>query len=203
MGSESNGRSTSTEPTAEQRKAKILSDVRTVKEGLDSLKVRLTGDSMGHIKFTLEFFNAAATLVQDAQTTQLTDSELAEVVALHKILVTRQKQTFPVMRDKIGPIFGRELWASDAEAHTVGARYQTIQFVSGDFAANRNILRSHQAILSTLVRLRFKRAEYRWYREADEFTYFKIESPDDADVGVVDEQGNLAAVRSPMALVSK
>ena len=112
-----------------------------------------------------------------------------QVATLRRALIFRQRQTFPILRDKAGGIFSNALWESDGKARTFGARYATVEFVNGSFAAHANIAKSHEAIRALLVRLRFKRAEYKWYSEADEYSYYTIESPKDSDIAIVDDNG--------------
>jgi hypothetical protein len=175
-------------------KEEMLKNIGTVNTGLEDMNVGIAGETMEHIKLSLEVFNAAAALIQKAQSEQLTDEERAKVSELRKNLILRQRQALPIIRDKVGPIFSKELWITDAKARTFGDRFTTVEFVGASFAANANIANAQQAILAPLVRMRFKRAQYKWYSEQDEYSYYNIDSPSDGAVAIIDIQGNVTPV---------
>lgn len=172
----------------------VLKDIVTMTGALHDMKVELAGQSMDHVKFVLEIFDGAARLIQTARLRQLADQDSATVAALRKALVARQRQTFPIIRDRAGPIFSKELWMSDVKARTSGDRFTTIEFVAADFVANANIAKAHGAILGALTRMRFKRAQYKWHAEQDEYSYYKIESPRDGDIAIIDLEGHVMPV---------
>lgn len=175
-------------------KVDLLKKAGTFTDGLHDMKTGLAGESMDYIKLTLDVFDGAASILQQLQSQTLTDEERTRVAALRKLLILRQREAFPVIRGKVGPIFSTELWMSDGKARTLGARYTTVEFVSGSFAANANIETAHQAIRGALTRMRFKRAQYKWYAEQDEFSYYTIASPGDGDVAVIGIDGNVTPV---------
>jgi len=174
--------------------AKFSKDVAVTTQALHDMKSELAGESMDFVKLTLEVFNGAARLIQTAQVESLTTEERKQVAGLRSALVARQRVTFPIMRDKTGPIFSKQLWISDITAHTLGTRYSTIEFVASDFALHENIAKAHGAILGVLTQLRFKRGEYKWYEDQEEFSYYKIDSPLDGEVAIVDANGIVISV---------
>jgi hypothetical protein len=74
------------------------------------------------------------------------------------------------------------LWEADGSSRTIGAGYRTVEFVSGAFAANANIKKIHLDFRETLLKLRFTRVQYKWYKQASEYTYFTLEPPKDTDI---------------------
>jgi hypothetical protein len=184
------GSSQTTVPTKEE----LLKNIETVNAGLRDMNTGIAGKTMEHIKLSLEVFNAAALLIQKSQADQLTDDERAKVAELRKNLVLRQRQAFPVIRDKVGPLISNELWMSDGKARTFGNRFTTIEFIGASFAANANIAKAHEAILALLVRMRFKGAQYKWYSEQEDYTYYKIDSPSDGAVAIIDLEGKVTLV---------
>jgi len=121
----------------------------------------------------------------------LDKNESGKVQQLVDALVQRQRQVFPLMRQKFGPIAASALWKNDIEVSTKGNRYTTAAFVAGNFAANRNIADAQDAIIPTLMRLRFKRSEYRWIPSADKYTFYNVDSPADDALAVVSEKGDV------------
>lgn len=95
-----------------------------------------------------------------------------------------QKERFPKLRDAYGPSARQALWIEDGSAKTVGPGFRTIQLEHHQFAANRNIAARQKELEEVFRTLRFTRSEYRWYREADEYTYFEMQGiPPDQQVG--------------------
>jgi len=175
-------------------KSELLRRADIFKVSLDSMNVAVAGTSIEHIGLVLEVFNNAAQVIQRAQAEELGPEEMAHLSALRSALVRRQRQAFPLMRDRMGAILDKKLWIADGSARTFGKRDTGIDFVSGTYAANANIQRDYEAFRPTLVRLRFKRAQYRWYKDADEYNYYKIESPFDDDVAIISEEGAVTNV---------
>lgn len=94
-----------------------------------------------------------------------------------------QREMLPMMRDKYGPYLRKLLWEHDVTAKTVGAGFTTVAFTGGTFAANRNIKKFQENSVEKLMHLRFKRAEYRWTKYDDEYTYYTMTPPDDSATG--------------------
>jgi len=180
--------------TPEHRKAEVLNHVQVLSQAMKDMKVEAAGTSMDAMVIVIETFNAGATAIRDASTLELSADDRAKVIALRAGLVGRQLQTFPLMRKQIGPIMGRDLWEADVTAETFGARYATAQFVGGTFAAHHNIAVAEDKIYPLLMRLRFKRAQYKWIPSEEQYTYYKVDSPADGALAVVDAKGNATIV---------
>lgn len=100
-----------------------------------------------------------------------------------EMLKRKQAEMFPVLRDAYGPAMRTQLWEADGSARTFGAGYRTVEFVSAAFAANANIKKIHTQIQEQLLMLRFSRAQYKWFAQASEFSYYTMEPPKDTDLG--------------------
>ena len=100
-----------------------------------------------------------------------------------ELLVRKQAEMFPALRDAYGPAMRTQLWEADGSARTIGAGYRTVEFVSAAFAANANIKKIHTQIQEQLMMLRFTRAQYKWFAQASEFSYYTMEPPKDTDLG--------------------
>jgi hypothetical protein len=175
-------------------KADVMKDVSTMIGALHDMKSDMAGNSMGLIKAALEVFDDCARLIQKAQAEELTEDESAQVKALRRALSARQRQTFPIMRSSFGPIVSKELWISDLSAVTFGKRYSVIQFVGATFAAHANIANAQEVMHGLLMRLRFKQSRYKWYSEADKYSYYTIASPADDDIAIIDTDGTVTPI---------
>lgn len=92
-----------------------------------------------------------------------------------------QERLFPYFRKKLGEIINEKLWINDGAAKTLGSRNQILRFTSAEFAANRNIQDSYNAIIDVLKKYRFKKVEFLWYQYDDNYTYYNIPSLKDND----------------------
>lgn len=99
-----------------------------------------------------------------------------------RLVSQKQQEMFPKMRDAYGPAMRQQLWEADSSARTFGTSFKTVEFVSASFSRNLNIKQIHSEIVDNLRMLRFKRAQYKWYKHASEYTYYTIDAPKDADL---------------------
>lgn len=105
---------------------------------------------------------------------------LVEMAGMYeKLLIDMQNKEFPILRKTAGKKLGDELWIDDMAVQVSGNRNTTITFIGGKFAANRNIVDFHNGIESRLLRMRFKRVNYKWIRGSSEYSYYTLDpSPD-------------------------
>ena len=178
-------------------KAAYLKKVSTWLSGMHEMKVAATGDSTDAMLLTFQVFNAGARLVIEGSRMDLDKEGASAVQQLRKAAVQRQREAFPIMRRKFGPIARKMLWENDIEASTSGARYTTVTFVGGAFAANRNIATAEEQIEPVLRRLRFKRSAYRWMAGA-ETNIYTIDSPPDDALVVMAMNGTVIEEVQPM-----
>jgi hypothetical protein len=118
--------------------------------------------------------------LQENVSNALVDSERMKQAKIWKTaLQSLQQKHYPKLRKMWADEMRSKLWKNDIE---VNLRGTTIEFVGGTFAANANIATMQSEISSLLTQFRFKRVNYKWYSGADEYQYYKIESPSDADL---------------------
>ena len=110
------------------------------------------------------------------------------------LLVRKQAEMFPALRDAYGPAMRRQLWEADGSARTIGAGYRTVEFVSATFARNANIMQIHTEIQENLMMLRFTRAQYKWFKQASEYSYYDLDPPRDTDLGEWQANGRFRKV---------
>jgi hypothetical protein len=93
-----------------------------------------------------------------------------------------QVKEFPILRQKYGKIIAEKMWEFDITARTIGAGNSILDFTGATFAANKNIKEYQITLQDALTLFRFKQTRYRWYKGADEYTYFKLETPADKEL---------------------
>ena len=110
------------------------------------------------------------------------------------LLVRKQAEMLPALRDAYGPAMRQQLWEADGSAKTFGSGYRTVEFVNVAFARNANIRDIHNEIRENLLMLRFTRAQYKWFKEASEYSYFTLEPPQDTDLAMWESGGRFRIV---------
>jgi hypothetical protein len=178
---------------SDAQKAPFLNQVASVTEGLRDLNLRAL-TSLEGASLVVDVFSLGADLILTSKNLQLSASEQASVKAMRAILVKRQIEAFPILREKSASLMNKSMWEADMTARTFGAGHTTVEFVAGAFAAHSNIQSTEQIIEPALVRLRFKRADYMWIPHADDGSEYKIDSPADDAVAKVDRQGSVVLV---------
>lgn len=132
------------------------------------------------IAASLVMFDVFATAAAEMPSTE--DDRAARTKYIANLSAV-QRKVLPVLRDKYGPAMRQALWEADGKARTIGTGYRTVEFIAAAFAANRNIKSTHETMYPSLMKLRFTRAQYKWFDQASEYTYYTLEPPPDGDVG--------------------
>lgn len=115
-------------------------------------------------------------LIVQAQSDSLFE---ARAKAWKRQLVSLQSKSFPALRRAWVGHADKIMWKDDIDITGSGT---TVTFTGGTFAANRNIADFYEQVSETLLKLRFRRANFKWYKDADEFTYYTIKSVPDTDL---------------------
>lgn len=130
----------------------------------------------------LVLLGAWALLYEEGASLPLSEDGEAKRQRFRKMVVDKQVQMLPALRDAYGPAMRKELWIADGSARTIGQGYRTVEFVSVAFARNAHIQQIHDEMREILLMLRFTRAQYRWFEQASEYSYYSMEPPNDSDL---------------------
>lgn len=160
--------------------AKLNGDISASKMMVIDKKT-LGDDVLAGIKPMQEVFNIWAEDIEDAKDSK--NPDIIEAAATLKKEASRvQVQMYPIMRKAFAEATSKVLWAVDGDMQVSGAGNRTATFISGEYASNRNIIKSLQSGGELLYDLRFTQVRFKWYKEADEWTYFNIKVPADSEV---------------------
>lgn len=157
----------------------VLNDAITVATALDVTTASL--DTVDDVIRALATFELWA---QIADGPAASEDEVAARQKLISLIAKKQAAALPALRDAYGPALRQQLWEYDGKARTIGKGFRTIEFVAAEYAANRNIKASQEAVYPVLMKLRFTRAQYKWFDQASEYQYYELKPPADADVVV-------------------
>lgn len=128
-----------------------------------------------------KLFDQWASVLTDALSATSTEA-VKQRDALTKEVKRIQADAFPQLRKAFGVLMAKKVMIEDMEVSTSGAKYERISLVSVTFAVNRNIAETQAAIENILTKLRFKRAEYRWTRNANDWKFLDLETKQDQDL---------------------
>jgi hypothetical protein len=95
---------------------------------------------------------------------------------LYEKALKLQKQELPSMRKEFSDEISQKLWEHNVDVKCFGKNNTTIEFIGGLFANNKNIKDSQEKISETLNVLKFKRANYKWIKHDDEYTYYDLDN---------------------------
>lgn len=110
----------------------------------------------------------------------LSQADISYLRTVEKRLSTSQTRLLPRLRLGFRKRAGELLWEHDAYVSVSGDGNKIIHFTAPMFAANANIKAAQEQLTEILTKLRFKQVHYRWYKGADESTYYKLDTPLDA-----------------------
>ncbi len=180
--SSQSSKSVSTQPakTQAEKKNDYVAKLKREIDGLEKYKVDTYLDSKDSIILGVALFSAWAMIAEEGDKFTLNNEETALLKKFKSKVSAVQSIALPKLRDAYGPAVRKALWEHDLSAKTFGAGFRTIEFVGGAFAANRNIKEFQTNLSDVLHQLRFKQSRYKWYKEADEYTYYDIDSHDDS-----------------------
>lgn len=109
-----------------------------------------------------------------------TDPKVQELKEKFKSrLIAFQKKQLPLLRKEYADVMATELWRENIYVTCQGSGNSIINISGGLYASNKNIEDSQTLLQPRLKELRYYEVRYRWYKEADEFTYYRLESPKD------------------------
>ena len=152
-------------------------------EGIADLKASNFTEDVLAIVMGLTLIDRYNEYYENGLSLPLDDAGLAKREQYASALRRKQSEMLPVLRDAYGPAMRAQLWEADGWAQTKGNGFRTVTIVNAIFAANSNIKDIHETLRDQLNMLRFTRAEYKWYKEARDFSYYPLEVPSDNQLG--------------------
>ncbi|MCM4150026.1 hypothetical protein DHD05_00340 [Arenibacter sp. N53] len=160
------------------QKEQLERELNSVNAGVDFSSYRETVESL---QIELILFGTWARIITDGE-----KSENSEIQKLAKQLkpkvVKMQLKEFPILRKEYSKIVAAKLWENDIEVSVSGSGNKHINFSGGIFAANKNKQEFQKQINEVVTMFRFNQARYRWYKGADEYTYYTMYVGKDSDL---------------------
>lgn len=167
----------SEEDKVERDKALLKSEIAA----FDSIPLDPFLTSVENIQLGMQYFEKAAADVRLAESYSNKDINNYGKILKNK-LIRKQKIWYPKYRKAYSNIMANKVWENDVYVTASGSNNTIFNLSGGIFAANKNIKDMQESIYDILYSLRFKQSRYRWYKGADEFTYYTIDSKQDSEL---------------------
>lgn len=166
---------------------RIINEVRAYTDFLGATEtqfktVKPSEADLDTIRKTATTFSALAESLNTARLNKsvLSPSDITYLKGVERRLSAAQQKILPGLRVGFGKRASQILWEHDTYVTVAGDGNRVINITAGMFASNANIKTAQEQLGEVLTKLRFKEVRYRWYKGADEFTYYKLETPPDA-----------------------
>jgi hypothetical protein len=166
-----------------KQKEQLEREIKSVNDGVDFSTYRGTVDAL---QMELMLFGTWANIITEGENSD--DPEIQKLVnQLKQKVANMQIKEFPKLRKEYANIVAKKMWENDIEVTSNGTNNKYINFSGGIFAANKNKQDFQNEVNEVLKMFRFNQSRYRWYKGADEYTYWTIYEGKDSDLVVFDK----------------
>ncbi|MDN5214962.1 hypothetical protein QQ020_22975 [Fulvivirgaceae bacterium BMA12] len=171
-----------TKRTEEEEKLKqreqLEREIASIDHGVDFSTYR---GSVQSLQIELVLFGSWADIITKSENSK--DLEIQSLAKQLRLKVMRlQIREFPKLRNEYVKVVNQKMWENDIDVYASGTGNRYINFSGGIFAANKNKKDFHVQLHEVLTMFRFSQARYRWYKEADKYTYWTIYEGKDSDL---------------------
>jgi hypothetical protein len=166
-----------------KQKEQLEREIKSINDGVDFSTYRGTVDSlqMEHV-----LFGYWADIIKKGENSD--DPEIQKLAKqLKSKVVNLQVREFPRLRKEYVDVAAKKMWENDIEVYANGTGNRYINFTGGLFAANKNKKVFQEQLHEILTMFRFNQSRYRWYKGADEYTYWTIYEGKDSDLVTFDK----------------
>lgn len=144
------------------------------------LKTDTYRGSVEALQMELVLFGMWASIIQEGEVSNDENKKLAS--AIRKKVTAIQVAEFPKLRKGYVDIVANKLWEENITVTVQGNGNNIINLTGGLFANNKNIKQMQETIKEVVKMFRFKQIRYRWFKGADEYTYYDLEVPKDNEL---------------------
>ncbi len=166
-----------------KQKEQLEREIKSINDGVDFSTYRGTVDSL---QMELVLFGYWADIIKKGENSD--DPEIQKLAKqLKSKVVNLQVREFPRLRKEYADVAAKKMWENDIEVYANGTGNRYINFTGGLFAANKNKKVFQEQLHEILTMFRFNQSRYRWYKGADEYTYWTIYEGKDSDLVTFDK----------------
>jgi hypothetical protein len=166
-----------------QQKEQLEREIKSINDGVDFSTYRGTVDAL---QMELVLFGTWADIIEKGENSD--DPEIQKLAKqLKPKVVNLQVREFPRLRKEYADVVAKKMWENDIEVYANGTGNRYINFSGGLFAANKNKKDFQEQLHEILTMFRFNQSRYRWYKGADEYTYWTIYEGKDSQLVTFDK----------------
>jgi len=166
-----------------KQKEQLEREIKSINDGVDFSTYRGTVDAL---QMELVLFGTWADIIEKGETSD--DPEIQKLAKqLKPKVVNLQVREFPRLRKEYADVVAKKMWENDIEVYANGTGNRYINFSGGLFAANKNKKDFQEQLHEILTMFRFNQSRYRWYKGADEYTYWTIYEGKDSELVTFDK----------------
>jgi len=160
------------------QKEQLKREIKAVNDGVDFSTYRGSVDAL---QLEIVLFGSWSEIITKGEKSE--DSEIKRLARqLKPKIVNLQVREFPKMRQEYAKVVGKLMWEHDIYVNSNGNRHSYLNLTGAIFAANKNIKDAQQQLQDAPKLFRFRQTRYRWYKEADEYTYYTTYEGKDSDL---------------------
>lgn len=176
--SSSNSTSSNTSSGIDKLEMQLNTELESFKKPFDNSQYNGSIDKI--VGETILFY-AWAELIKEGESSEIPSIKSKSKVLRVKVKKLQEKE-FPIMRKKYAIIASKNFSLVNVDVYLNGNKNTIISYIGLAFADKRNIPIYHREVLETLVELRFKQERYNWINYGGQYSYYKIDSPNDGDI---------------------
>ncbi|WP_339794813.1 hypothetical protein [uncultured Imperialibacter sp.] len=166
------------EEELKSQKEQLEREIKAVNNGVDFSTYRGSVDAL---QLEIVLFGTWANIITEGENSE--DPQIKRLAKqLKPKIVNLQVSEFPKMRQEYAKVVANLMWEHDVYVNASGSRNVYLNFVGVLFAANKNIKDAQEQLQDAPKLFRFKQTRYRWYKEADEYTYYTTYEGTDSDL---------------------
>lgn len=166
-----------------KQKEQLEREIKAINDGVDFSTYRGTVDAL---QMELVLFVTWANIIKEGENSD--DPEIQKLAKqLKPKVVNLQVREFPRLRKEYAEVVAKKMWENDIEVYSNGTGNRYINFTGGLFAANKNKKDFQEQLHEVLTMFRFNQSRYRWYKGADEYTYWTIYEGKDSELVTFDK----------------
>jgi hypothetical protein len=166
------------EQTPEELNQQLKREIESLNKPFDNSTYDGTVDAL---QLELVLFGVWANIIKEGEASTLEDNVKLAKELKNKVIKIQSKE-FPLLRKKYGVLLADKMWEHDIIIKTTGSTNGILELTGGTFAANKNIKEFQTTLSEVLTMFRFKQTRYRWYKDADEYTYYDLGSESDKEL---------------------
>ncbi|MHC1780984.1 MAG: hypothetical protein AB9922_12195 [Bacteroidales bacterium] len=160
--------------------ANSISEIKTTITMIDNFHIDHYDSSLTGIAYIIKTFKDYESIVNDTKKSEIDSIKRLALIAEKKITSKRVKN-WPILRENFAKYLAKELWVHDMYVLTLNTKHTTIEFISIEYALNKNIKKTHDDLYDIFLKLRFKKVIYKTSKYDEDYKYYTLDTKNDSE----------------------